>query len=139
MLYYVMGCCLEIVECQGDITSVKYVSILQEGLLGRVWIGRNNNQEFDINRLQPTVKHGECYAMLWGAVWSWWSARETSLLWNMFPYCRKASLVECGLVDPTIKSLTSIDCSQQWNMVNVILCYGVLFGAGGVPGRHNFC
>ena len=136
----VILCYGELVECQGNITSVKYVSILQEGLLGRVWIGKPSNQEFDINRLQPTVKHGEysetwCYTMLWGAVWSWWSARETSLLLNV-------SILQEGLLGRVWigrPNNQEFDINRLQPTVKHGECYGVLFGAGGVPGKHHFC
>ena len=58
---------------------------------GRVRVWGLNNQ--DIKRLHPTVKHKLWYGVLFGMmiVRSLWSARETSLMSNMFPYFSKAS------------------------------------------------
>ena len=50
------------------IFSESLLSLLSDS--GGVLIWRLNNGEFDMKRLQPTVKHGGYFVMVWCAIWS---------------------------------------------------------------------
>ena len=55
-------------------------SVAQFSCRGRIWIWKLSNQEFRINRLQPTTKHGGFSVMVWRVIWS--TGRFS--LWEMY-------------------------------------------------------